>query len=98
LAAWLTISSMAHSAKSTTRSSTTGRQPASAMPTAAPTMVASEIGVSMTRPAPKRCASGVPSASRYWPNTPPRPRSSPRAMTVGSCSIVCARAREAACA
>jgi hypothetical protein len=35
-AAWLTISSIAHSAKSTTRISTTGLRPASAMPTAAP--------------------------------------------------------------
>ena len=40
-AAWLTISSIAHSAKSTTRISTTGFSPASAMPTPAPTIVAS---------------------------------------------------------
>ena len=49
LAAWLTISSMPHSAKSTTRISTTGRRPASAMPTPAPRIAASLIGVSITR-------------------------------------------------
>jgi hypothetical protein len=49
LAAWLTISSMPHSAKSTTRISTTGRSPASAMPTPAPRIAASLIGVSITR-------------------------------------------------
>ena len=45
LAAWLTISSTAQSAKSEKRISTTGIWPASAMPTEAPMIVASEIGV-----------------------------------------------------
>jgi len=92
-AAWLTISSIAHSAKSTTRISTTGFRPVSAMPTAAPAIVASEIGVSMTRSAPKRS-----SRPRYWPKMPPRPRSSPSATTRASRSISCASAAAAACA
>ena len=48
-AAWLTISSIAHSAKSMTRISTTGRRPASAMPTAAPMMLASRWRVDHAR-------------------------------------------------
>ena len=88
-AAWLTISSMAHSAKSTTRISTTGRRPVSAMPTAAPMIVASEIGVSMIRAAPNSCCSPW-----YWPKMPPRPTSSPSATTRGSSRI--ARASAAA--
>ena len=78
-AAWLTISSMPHRAKSTTRISTTGRRPASAMPTPAPMMAASLIGVSITRCAPKRCCSPA-----YWPKMPPRPTSSPSTTTLAS--------------
>ncbi len=88
---------MPHNAKSITRISTTGFSPASAMPTAAPMMLASEIGVSMIRSGPKRVASGWPS-SMYWPNTPPRPRSSPSATMRGSASIAVASAAAAACA
>ena len=93
LAAWLTISSAAHSAKSTTRISTTGRQPASAMPTPAPMMVASEMGVSMTRCAPKRCC-----RPWYWPKMPPRPTSSPSTTTRESCCMARASDSAAACA
>ena len=82
LAAWFTSSSMPHSAKSTTRISTTGRRPASAMPTPAPMIAASEIGVSITRSAPKRCCRPL-----YWPKMPPRPTSSPSTTTRGSASI-----------
>jgi hypothetical protein len=89
----LTISSIAHIAKSATRISTTGRRPASAMPTAAPMIVLSEIGVSMTRMVPKRCAS-----PRYWPKMPPRPRSSPSATMFASSAIASASAAAAASA
>jgi hypothetical protein len=40
--------------KSANISSATGRLPDSARPAAAPTMALSEIGVSITRPGPKR--------------------------------------------
>ena len=53
LAAWLTSSSTAQSAKSEKRISTTGRVPIIAAPTAAPMMQASEIGVSTMRSGPK---------------------------------------------
>ncbi len=92
-AAWFTISSIAHSAKSTTRISTTGLSPVSAMPTAEPAIVASEIGVSMTRCAPNRS-----SRPRYWPKMPPRPRSSPSATTDSSSCISSASASAAAVA
>ena len=68
LAAWLTSSSTAQSAKSAKRISTTGRVPIIAAPTAAPMMQASEIGVSTTRAAPNSSISPL-----YCPNTPPRP-------------------------
>ena len=42
------------------------------MPTPAPMIVASLIGVSITRSAPKRCCRPL-----YWPKMPPRPTSSP---------------------
>jgi hypothetical protein len=93
LAAWLTISSIAHNAKSTTRISTTGFRPVSAMPTAEPAIVASEIGVSMTRAGPK-----ASSSPRYWPKIPPRPRSSPSATTDSSARISSASAAAAAAA
>ena len=92
-AAWLTISSIAHSAKSTTRISTTSFRPVSAMPTAEPTMVDSEIGASMTRAGPK-----VSSSPRYWLKMPPRPRSSPSATTDASACISSCSAAAAACA
>ena len=53
-AAWLTIWSIAWLVKSENWISTIGRMPASAAPTAAPTMPSSEIGVSRIRSAPKR--------------------------------------------
>jgi hypothetical protein len=87
LAAWLTSSSMAQSAKSENRISTTGRVPQSAAPTAAPMIPASEIGASTIRSGPKR--STMP---RYWSNTPPRPKSSPTAQTLGSATIASVRA------
>jgi hypothetical protein len=83
----LTISSIAHKAKSATRISTTGRSPVSAMPTAAPMMLASEGGVSITRAAPNSCCN-----PRYWPKMPPCPTSSPRATTLASARIASARA------
>ncbi len=52
LAAWLTSWSRAMLMKSMIMSSATGRMPAVAAPTAAPTMAASEIGVSRTRSVP----------------------------------------------
>ncbi len=91
LAAWLTISSIAHSAKSTTRISTTGFKPASAMPTPAPMMVASEIGVSITRCAPNRACRPA-----YCPKMPPRPTSSPSTTMAGSVCMACAKAWQAA--
>ena len=54
-AAWLTICSMASVAKSENWNSKIGRMPASAAPTATPAPPSSEIGVSITRSAPKRC-------------------------------------------
>ena len=92
-AAWFTTSSIEHKAKSTTRISTTGFNPFSAMPTAAPMIVASEIGVSITRSGPNSCAS-----PRYCAKIPPRPTSSPSATTCGSARIASASAVQAACA
>ena len=54
-AAWFTISSTAQRAKSANLSSTTGRVPTIAAPTAAPMIVDSEIGVSRTRSGPNSC-------------------------------------------
>jgi hypothetical protein len=93
LAAWLTISSIAHSAKSMTRISTIGFKPTSAMPTPAPMIVASEMGVSMTRAAPNACCSPL-----YCWKTPPRPTSSPTTTTFGSPAIASRTAAHAACA
>ena len=53
-AAWFASWSMATVTKSENCSSTTGRIPVSAAPTPAPTKPHSEMGVSRTRPAPKR--------------------------------------------
>ena len=53
-AAWLTIWSIAWLVKSENWISTIGRIPASAAPTAAPTIPSSEIGVSRIRSGPKR--------------------------------------------
>lgn len=52
LAAWLTSWSSAMLTKSMIMTSATGRSPAAAAPTAAPTIAASEMGVSRTRSAP----------------------------------------------
>ena len=52
LAAWFTSWSRAMLMKSMIMTSATGRSPATAAPTAAPTMAASEIGVSRTRSVP----------------------------------------------
>ena len=56
-AAWFTTWSIVIAMKSQIWISTTGRIPATAAPTPAPTKVASEIGVSRTRSSPKRSRS-----------------------------------------
>jgi hypothetical protein len=65
-AAWLTIWSIAWQVKSLNWISATGRRPAIAIPTAAPTKPSSEIGVSRTRSPPKRAK-----RSPETPNAPP---------------------------
>ncbi len=65
-AAWLTSASIASVTKSMNMISTTGLSPLIAAPTAAETMVASEIGVSRTRSGPK-----VSSRPRVALNDPP---------------------------
>src|SRR5581483_7453250 len=75
--------SYAHEMKSMNCISHTGRMPMWAAPAAAPTIAASEIGVSITRASPNRAAS--PSVTL---NAPPyAPMSSPRQKTFGSRSI-----------
>jgi hypothetical protein len=74
-----------------TRISTTGFRPLSAMPTAAPRIVDSEIGVSITRSRPNSCC-----RPRYCANTPPRPTSSPSTTTRVSARIASASAVQAA--
>src|SRR3972149_6367705 len=66
--------------KSTYMISATGRSPAMAAPTAAPPIVASEIGVSRTRSSPN--SSNKPRVAPYAP--PYRPTSSPMTNTLGS--------------
>src|SRR5215218_7057481 len=69
--------------KSMNWNSATGRIPIKAAPHAAPTMAASEMGVSMTRPSPN--SSSSPSVTL---NAPPyAPTSSPMRKTDGSRSI-----------
>lgn len=63
--------------------SATGRSPIIAAPTDAPTMAASEIGVSITRPSPKRSMN--PSVTLKAP--PYTPTSSPSRKTRSSDSI-----------
>ena len=63
--------------------SATGRRPICAAPAAAPTIAASEIGVSMTRDSPNRLLN--PSVTLKAP--PYRPTSSPRMKTRSSRSI-----------
>ena len=63
------------------------------MPTPAPMMAASLMGVSITRPAPKRACRPA-----YWPKMPPRPTSSPSTTTRESTSISRSTAMAAACA
>ncbi len=61
----------------------TGLMPWAAMPMDMPAIMDSASGVSITRSGPKRCCS--PAVAR---NTPPfTPTSSPRTMTLSSCSI-----------
>jgi hypothetical protein len=67
--------------------------PASAMPTPAPMIAASLIGVSITRAAPNCCCSPA-----YWPKMPPRPTSSPSTTTRDRHRISRCTARTAACA
>ena len=90
---WLYTWSRQVPMKSTNMTSTTGRSPACAIPTAIPTKDCSLIGVSITRFAPKsRCR------DRVDPNTPPIfPTSSPKTTMRGSaviaslktCAITC---------
>ncbi|MNC91099.1 hypothetical protein D3C83_72950 [compost metagenome] len=63
------------------------------MPTAAPMIVDSEIGVSMTRAAPY-----FGCRPRYCPKTPPRPTSSPTTTTRESAAIARSSAEHAASA
>ena len=89
LAAWLTSWSSPMLTKSMIISSATGRSPARAVPTAAPTMAASEIGVSRTRSVPKV----VDSPLVTW-EIPPAgsARSSPSRTTSGSAASASASA------
>ncbi len=82
-AAEFTIWSIASSAKLIVMSSTTGRSPAIAAPTPAPTMVFSEIGVSRTRFSPNSSSSPWVTLKAPW-NTP---MSSPMMKTRSSASI-----------
>src|SRR5690606_29731805 len=73
--------------------STTGLSPVIAAPTAAPTMAASEMGVSRTRSGPN-----LSSSPRVTPNGPPAAAtSSPNKTTVGSLAMASASARLMAC-
>ena len=56
-AAWLTSESIGSAMKSPNMISKTGRSPVTAAPNAAPASASSEIGVSITRSAPKRSSS-----------------------------------------
>ena len=82
-AAWLTIWSIASSEKLTVMISTTGRSPAIAAPTPAPTIVFSEIGVSRTRFSPKSSSSPWVTLKAPWKT----PMSSPIRNTDSSASI-----------
>ena len=80
---------MASVTKSMNMISTTGLSPLIAAPTAAPTIAASEIGVSRTRSAPKRS-----SRPRVTPKGPPgAATSSPKSTTLSSAAIASASAR-----
>ena len=88
-AASVTIGSNAHEAKSANCSSTTGRSPIQAAPTAAPTNPSSAIGVSITRSPPN--SSNRPLVT---PNAPPKwPMSSPSRKTRSSARMASASAR-----
>src|SRR5436309_2359043 len=90
-AAWLTSWSIVSATKSKIWISTTGRSPAIAAPTPAPTNVASEIGVSRTRSSPKRSRS-----PRVTPKMPPiRLTSAPLTNTPASLALAGARHRRA---
>ena len=79
LAAWLTSWSMATVRKSLNMSSAMGLRPVAALPTAAPMMAPSEIGVSRTRSGPN--SSIMPALT---PKQPPKaPTSSPNRSTLG---------------
>ena len=56
---WLSSESRQEPMKSTSISSTTGRSPPMAAPTAAPMKAASLIGAASTRPGPKRAKRGA---------------------------------------
>ena len=70
---------MAPSVNSTKLMDATGRNPAVAAPTATATMIASEIGMSITRPGPNSST-----RPRNWPKLPPQEMSSPSVNTPSS--------------
>ena len=82
-AAWLTSMSIISVTKSKIWTSTIGRMPAIAAPTPAPQKVASEIGVSRTRSAPKRSSRPL----LTWKMPPVSATSSPIRNTRGSRAI-----------
>ena len=53
-------------------------------------------GVSMMRSGPKCSTRQRPSLARYWPKTPPRPKSSPSATMCGCACMASCSARAAA--
>ena len=90
------MASIAIVVKSTYMTSTTGRIPVTAAPTAMLTMPSSLIGVSRTRSGPKSSTSDL-----VTPNTPPPPHtatSSPITNTSGSRAISSRRPSLSACA
>lgn len=88
LAAWFTSASIARVTKSMNMISTTGRRPLSAAPTAADTIDASEMGVSITRAAPN-----FSRRQRVALNEPPAAAmSSPSSTTRSSASMLSRKA------
>jgi hypothetical protein len=86
LAAWFMTASRQTPMKSMNMISTIGRRPVIAAPTAAPTKPISAIGVSMTRPGPKR--SCRPRVTVKMP--PPAPTSMPIRTTRSSAAMASA--------
>ena len=78
---------MAPSVNSTKLIDATGRSPAVAAPTATATMIASEMGMSTTRPPPNSSI-----RPRNWPKLPPQEMSSPSTSTRSSARIALAMA------